>query len=552
VLKTLSISNYTIIKQLTIEFSKGMAVITGETGAGKSIMLGALDLILGARTDTSMLMQGQDKCVIEATFIDQPQTVISFLHDHEIDNFSDLIIRREISSNGRSRAFINDASVTLNILAELGDLLVDLHRQFDTLELKQKSYQQSIIDTISQCNEDLAKYQISFKAYKTAVAELQELQAQKSSLIKELEYNTFLFEELNTLALTDNAIENAEQELKMLEHADVLRADIAEAVALLTENENANVALFVKQISAKVQYIAKYMPELDEQYKRLNSALIELKDISTELENQLENIESHPEKLNKLGTLYNEGSRLLVKHGVQSTGELIAIKTALQQALNKANNIDELIEQQQKITNEYLDGAKNLSAALSKKRSAGIKKMVKLMQPLLQAVGLPNAKFDVAQQQVEMNGYGIDDVNLMLDANNRGSFQPLAKTASGGELSRIMLCIKSLLAEYTHLPTLIFDEIDTGISGEVALQVAKLMQALGKQHQIITVTHSAQIASKAQQHLFVSKVANAQGVIETKIDILSQQEHVRRVAQMLAGTSLSDSALKTAAELSAS
>jgi DNA repair protein RecN (Recombination protein N) len=550
-LKSLSIANYTIIKQLNIEFSSGMAVITGETGAGKSIMLGALDLVLGARVDTSILVEAQEKCVIEATFINLSKEVIAFLAEHDIDTYADLIIRREISANGRSRALINDTSVTVQILSELGDLLVDLHRQFDTLDLKQKSYQQTIIDTISNCVDDAVSYQQAFAHYKTADRQLSELQMQKGALIKELEYNTFLHNELSALRLTDDAIEQAEQELKILEHADVLRADLSEAINILNENEQANATQIVKQVLSKVLHIAKFMPEVEDISTRLSAALIELKDIAAELEQRLDGIETNTERLEQVSALFNTGSKLMVKHGVQSTSALIKIKVELELALQKATNIDDLIAEQEKAVAQSLQTAQQLAQTLHKKRVAGSKKIIKELQPLLQSVGLPNAKFDIAHNKVDLGGNGIDDMALMLDANNRGTFQPLAKTASGGELSRIMLCIKSLLAHYTHLPTLIFDEIDTGISGEVALQVAKLMQELGKQHQIITVTHSAQIASKAQQHFFVSKVDISNGSIETKIEILTQPEHVRRVAQMLAGTSLSDSALKTAAELSA-
>jgi DNA repair protein RecN (Recombination protein N) len=550
VLTKLYIKNFAIISELELHFNTGLIALTGETGAGKSIILGAINLLLGARADSNSLYNKDEKCIIEATFENNASAANAFLKKNDIDSHAEMIIRREIQSNGRSRAFINDCPVVLQQLEMLGEYLIDLHRQFDTLDVKDSDYQLEIIDTIGHHTKDIEAYAAQFKIWKTATNHLASLQKEQTQLRQEFDYHQFLHSELEKINLQPNEIENAEQELAILSNAEEIKAALVQSNFALQNSENPIVVELkncINLLNAHAGKIKVLVPILD----RMNSCLIELKDIAAELEAMEENIELDENRLNIVLDKYNEGTRLLKKHNLATTNELIALQTDLSEKLLKVNNATQQIvdaqEQVQIAYQQLLILAKQLTIV----RTKAITTATKQVNALLPKVGMPSAVLKIELQSVPCQSNGADKVSFLFDANKTNKFLPIAKAASGGELSRLMLCIKSLLAKANQLSTLVFDEIDTGISGEVAKQVAIILQELSTNHQIVTVTHLPQIAAKAQHHLYVYKSEDTDGSIRTKVKTLSEQERIAHIAEMLSGTAPTETALQTAKELMA-
>jgi DNA repair protein RecN (Recombination protein N) len=548
VLTKLYIKNFAIISKLELHFNNGLIALTGETGAGKSIILGAINLILGGRADSNSLYNKEDKCVIEAIFENNTNAANSFLKKNDIECHDEIIIRREIQSNGRSRAFINDSPVVLQQLELLGEYLIDLHRQFDTLDVKDSDYQLEIIDTIGNHAKIIDAYTAQYKIWKTATNHLQTLQKEQTQLRQEFDYHQFLHTELEKINLQPDEIENAEQELAILSNAEEIKATLVQSNFALQNSENPIVVELkncINQLNHHAGKIKVLVPILE----RMNTCLIELKDIASELEEMEENIELDENRLNIILDKYNEGTRLLKKHNLATTNELIALQADLSQKLLKVNNAEQqIVDAQEQVQIGYQDLlliAKQLTAA----REKAVASATKQVNALLPKVGMPAAILKIEMQSITCQNNGADKITFLFDANKTNKFLPIAKAASGGELSRLMLCIKSLLAKANQLSTLVFDEIDTGISGEVAKQVAIILQELSAHHQIVTVTHLPQIAAKAQHHLYVYKSADADGSIRTKVKTLNQQERIAHIAEMLSGTSPTETALQTAKEL---
>ncbi|MBS1752754.1 MAG: DNA repair protein RecN [Ferruginibacter sp.] len=548
-LNKLQIQNYAIINELEIEFLAKLNIITGETGAGKSILMGALNLVLGERADSSVLQQKDRKTVVEATFkTGKKKAVINFLKEHDLDNEDELMIRREITSNGKSRAFVNDTPVNLNQLKELGALLVDLHQQFDTQELGSSGFQQEVLDALAENDGLLDQYQKYYQQYKKAKKELIALETEQVAANTSLDYNRYLFDELEEAGFTENELEELDAELKLLSNAENVKQELAGIYYGLKENEEP-VVQQLKVLFGKLHALNQYHTGIAELSKRLHSAQLELDDIADELESINNSVHYDAERIQFVSDRISMGYKLQKKHNVTTTNELLVIKKELEEKLNDILNITDAIKQKEKEVNELLQQCEHAAKTISANRKKAIKPFADSVNKLLGRVGMPNAKFIAELQTQDMLGEtGIDTIEFLFDANKSGRFEPLRKVASGGELSRLMLCIKSLVAKKLQLPTLIFDEIDTGISGEAAKQVGNIMKELSVAHQLISITHQPQIAAKADAHYFVYKAIDNDKII-TSVRLLSNDERITNIAQMLSGEKPTAAALQNAREM---
>ncbi len=554
-LQQLHIQNYAIIDSIKIHFSPNLNVITGETGAGKSILMGALSLILGERADTSVLLNKEKKCYIEGVFKTSHPLVKDFLQDNELDFEEELVIRREISTNGKSRAFINDTPANLIQLKKLSSLLVDLHQQFDTLELGDNDYQREVIDTLARNAKDISQYQIQYKNYGLVLKELERLKEEQTSANKEFDYNKFLFDELEESNFSEDEIENIEAETKLMSNAENIKSILSETYFQLQESDQPLVQQ-IKLINNKLQGLQDFHPALDVLTTRLHSTQIELQDIAGEIEHINNGINYDSKKIDELNERMAEGYRLLKKHNVLNTASLIEIKEKLSVELEKITNLSDAILLKEKQSHEFYIEAFKIAEKLSQSRQKQIKPFEEKVNHLLSQVGMPNAKLKVEIKSGEiLNPFGINAIEILFNANlpsgkesNANLFEPLRKVASGGELSRLMLSIKSLVAKSVQLPTLIFDEIDSGISGEAAKQVSVIMKELSGGHQVISITHQPQIASKADTHFFVYKKIENDKII-TAIKELNDDERITTIAIMLSGERPTAAAFENAREM---
>jgi len=547
-LSKLEIHNYILIDQLSIDLSNQLSVITGETGAGKSIIMGALGLILGDRADSTVCRDASKKCFIEGTFsLSNKQTYQAFFAEHELDLTDEVIIRREINAQGKSRAFINDTPINLNELKQLTSQLVDLHQQFDTLTLGDTDFQRTVIDALASVQKDLAQYQSVFHLWKDHQKQLAELISRRDEFEKTESYKKHLLEELAALQLKENELENLEQELKFLENAVSIKAQIDQSIQVLESADNPIVQQ-LKQIANNLDSIVKWQPEFADLLNRLKAAQIELADVANELSSWQDKIDFDDKKLVLIQDRLSEGYSLQKKHKVQSTNELISIQQQLELDLTAVLSLDEEINQLTKQVKADEKQVVELATSLTQKRNKETAPFTKNVNQLLHQVGMPNAKIKVTIDEVAYNAYGKDKIDFLFDANNTQKFEPIKKVASGGELSRLMLCIKSLVAKSIDLPTMIFDEIDTGISGEPAKQVGLLLQGLGQARQVLCITHQPQIAAKGHAHLFVYKEQKGTST-NTFLRALSANERVQHIALMIGGDPPSKSALENAKEL---
>lgn len=548
-LTKLHIRNYAIIEEIEISFKKGLTAITGETGAGKSILMGALSLILGERADTKSLLNKDLKCVIEGFFdISKTDTARNFLTENEFELDDEIIIRREISGNGKSRVFINDTPTTLQTLSQLASLLIDLHRQFDTMELQQASEQLHLVDEVSKNKTLLAEYLTVYKKWKSLRDEYERLVETNRLVKQELDYHQFLYNELEVFQPKPNELDELENELDILNNSEALKSALQHTVYLLKDSEEP----ILSQLKNIVQQLDPHSSKhsiLNDLRQRINSTLIELKEISTELGDVYESTNYDPEKINFLTERLNEGNRLLKKHGRNDTDALIEIKLQLEEKINNAVTADEQEQILVSAIETEVQRVSDLASQLSLSRRNSIPLIEESVNALLKKVGMPNAAIRIEVYVTSFNQTGKDKVDILFDANKTGRFGPISKVASGGELSRLMLCIKSLLAHSTSLPTLLFDEIDTGISGETALQVGNIMKELSTHHQLICITHLPQIASKAGHHLYIYKEENARGSINTHIKELHDQERIDILAEMLSGKESSSQAIEMVKQL---
>ena len=552
-LQRLHIQNYAIIDALSIDFSGHMNAITGETGAGKSILMGALSLILGDRADTAVLMNREKKCFVEGVFIlNRKKEASSWLKTNDLDAEDEVVIRREIAPTGKSRAFVNDTPVNLEQLRKLSSLLVDLHRQFDTLELGESDFQREVLDALAGQLGLLANYQASYRAWLAAGKRLAELKDEKALFDKELDYNKFLFDELDELALRENELEELDQELKLLNNSEAIKTVLTKIHADLKEGEQP-VVQQLRSFLHQLQSYSAYHPDLAELSGRMQSVQIELQDIADELERVNDQVNYDPRRIETISDRISAGYRLLKKHGVRTTQELLVIQGELSKKLQAVLNRDEQIGAAGKEESRLFREGKEQAVLLSKKRQAQAGPLEEQVNRLLHQVGMPNARLKVQVHSSDgdgsrLNSSGIDAIEFLFDANKSQRFEPIRKVASGGELSRLMLCIKSLVARSIDLPTLIFDEIDTGISGEAARQVGIILKSLSEKRQVICITHQPQIAGKADAHYFVYKEIQGEA-IKTNIRPLTGDERITAIARMLSGEKPTAAALENAKEM---
>jgi DNA repair protein RecN (Recombination protein N) len=542
----LLIKNYALIQQLEMKPNKELNIITGETGAGKSIMLGAIGLMLGNRADTKVLFDTEDKCVIEGNFDISDYKLESFFEEAELDYETSCIIRREISPNGKSRAFINDTPVNLDLLKKIGSQLMDVHSQHDTLLLGSNIYQLSILDAYAGNQKLLQQYRQQFRLYRKKEETYRTLQNESSSAQKELDYNSFLLEELASAKLEAGEQEKLEEELNLLENAEEVKTKLNTALEYLSNAEfsvNSGLRSVVNSLSQIGNLSERYMTLKE----RAESCLIELKDITSELEREEMNVEFDPAKIEQIQERLSVIYHLQQKHQVKTVEELLIIQEDLSEKVRKVLNLDETIAESkreaEKAQQEMLQTAQRLSQARIKS-IAGIEKE---LQQLLAEVGMPNASVKISHAPVKPTSDGIDEIHFLFSANKGIKPQELKNVASGGEFSRLMLCVKYVLASKTSLPTIIFDEIDTGISGEIAIKVGRMMEDMAHNHQVIVITHLHQIASRGGTHYFVYK-DNSSDKANTKIRRLTEQGRINEIARIIGGEPPSESAIRNARE----
>ena len=547
-IQRIHIQNYAIIDELSIDYSARMNAITGETGAGKSILMGALSLILGDRADTAVLLQREKKCVVEGTFtMGGKKEALAFFKANDLDAEEEIVIRREIAPNGKSRAFVNDTPVNLEQLRKLSTMLVDLHRQFDTLELGESDFQREVLDALAGHGTVLEEYRTVYRSWQAATRELATLQAQKAQFDKELDYNKFLFDELNEAGLREQELEELDQELKLLNNSEGIKTALSRVYHDLREGEHPLVQQ-LKSLQHSLQTFSAYHPALSGLANRIASAQIELQDIAGEVESINDAVNYDPRRIEQINERLSIGYKLMKKHGVSTTGELLTLQRQLEDKLQDRLQAEESIAAGEKEVARLLQEMKKKAIALSKGRQAQTGPLEEQVNKLLKQVGMPNARLKVQVQAAEPGLFGMDAIEFLFDANKSNRYEPIRKVASGGELSRLMLCIKSLVAESIDLATLIFDEIDTGISGEAARQVGIILKSLSKKRQVICITHQPQIAGKADAHYFVYKEVKGEA-IKTRIRLLDQEERITAIARMLSGEKPTAAALENAREM---
>jgi DNA repair protein RecN (Recombination protein N) len=547
-LTQLDIQNYILIDELQIHLSNQLSVITGETGAGKSIIMGALGLILGDRADSSVCRNPEKKCVIEGVFtLANKNNYAVFFEANELDLADELIIRREINAQGKSRAFINDTPINLNELRQLTSQLVDLHQQFDTLSLGDMEFQRTVLDALANTHKTLEHYQSTFHDWKAATKHLSELIEQKENFDQTVAYKSHLLEELTALGLHENELEQLEIDLKFMENAADIKTQLTQSIYTLDESDQPIVQQ-IKQIANNLESIAKFQNDFDPLLARLKAAQIELADITSELQTWQDKMDFDASKISTMQERLSQGYHLQKKHKVQSTAALLELQEALSKDLEAVLHIDEAIETYTKKVAATEKDLSALAADLSDQRTKQATPFAKQVNHLLHQVGMPNAQLKVQLDKVPFNQFGIDKIDFLFDANNTQKFEPIKKVASGGELSRLMLCIKSLVGKSIDLPTMIFDEIDSGISGEPAKQVGLLLQELGQARQVLCITHQPQIAAKGQAHLYVYKEQEGK-TTHTHVRALAADERVIHIARMIGGDPPSKAALEHANEL---
>ena len=545
---SLSIKNYALIEKLSIDFSKGFSIITGETGAGKSIILGALGLVLGKRSDLTSLKNKEEKCVIEAHFEISKYNLLPFFEANDLDYEEDTIIRREILPSGKSRAFINDSPVNLQELQELSLYLIDIHSQQQTQELSDENVQFKIIDAIANNQHDILQYQTLLKSYKTDKSHLNTLLKRQGDSIKEQEYNTFLLDELASAKLKSGEQEVLEADFEKLNNVEIIKESIDKSLAIANE-EQIGVLDHLKEIKVSLQKIASFSPDYHSLLERITSITIEFDDISDELNRCSEKLINDPEQLElisqKLQLIFN----LQKKHQVTTVDELLEIQTKLENSILEIGNLEEEISELTHIIQEKTIALDTLSAVIHENRVGSIPVLSQKLIAILETLGMPNVRFNI-DINTTPNYYanGKDEIQFLFSANKGTDFGLLKKVASGGEMSRIMLAVKAILAQYSKLPTLIFDEIDTGVSGEIAIRMGEIMKEMSTSMQIFAITHLPQIAAKGTAHFKVFKSTVGDDT-QSELKLLNTEERVVEIAQMLSGTVVSDSALNHAKAL---
>lgn len=550
-IKNLHIENYALIEQLDIDLHSGFSVITGETGAGKSIILGALGLLLGQRADSKSIKAGAKRCVIEATFDVSAYGLDAFFEENELDfDGEECIVRRELTSAGKSRAFINDTPASLTQLKEIGEQLIDIHSQHKNLLLGKEDFQLNVLDTLAAHTELLAQYKEEYKQYKSLCKQLEEAIEEAKSNKGDEDFLRFQLNQLADAELADGEQEELEEESETLEHAEEIKSGLYSALAAL-QNDNADAIQLVKQCISQLNGISGVYAAADDIVERLDSCYVELKDIAGDIESQADDVEYNPQRLeqvnDRLSTIYS----LQKKHNASSIAELLDIQKEMEDKLDRVDNSDEYIEKLRKQCGSQREKALTIAVQLSKQRHSTAAKVEAEMVEKLLPLGMPNVRFkvEIKSDKESLSGSGIDSVQFLFNANKSGDLKPVSQIASGGEIARVMLSLKALIAGAVKLPTIIFDEIDTGVSGSIAEKMARIMREMGDQNrQVISITHLPQIAGLGSHHYRVYKEDNDDATLSHIVE-LSHEDRVEELAHMLSGEEITKAALDNAKAL---
>ena len=547
-LTNLSIKNFALIDSLEVSFTDKFSIITGETGAGKSILLGGLGLILGKRADLSVINDTATKCIVEAEFAIENYKLQKLFKQSELDYEANTIIRREILPSGKSRAFINDSPVSLQVLKTISEQLIDIHSQHQTSQLTDNSFQFEVIDALAKNEALLSKYKNALTIYKTVSRELEELCELQKSSNESQDYNSFLLNELLELKLDNLNQDSLEEELEQLSNIDTIEQQLSHANQLCS-NEQIGVLDSLTELKSVLRSIADFSTDFKSFYERVESVHIELEDVFGEIENAQQNTEANPERLLAVTEQLNKLQSVLQKHHVASVEELLVIQNELDDKVGLVANLDEAIIAKKDEVSEKETIVTSFANDLHEKRSVTIPKLTKQLEKILNNLGMENARFEISvTQEPTYFANGNEVLSFLFSANKGGNFNELKKAASGGELSRIMLAIKAILSKYKHLPTIMFDEIDTGVSGDVAHKMGMLMQYMSENMQVFSITHLSQIASKGTSHFKVYK-EDVSGKTKSNLKHLSHQERVNEIAEMIGGKELTETALNHAKEL---
>lgn len=547
-ISSLSIENFALIDKMSVNFFDGFSTMTGETGAGKSILLGALGLILGKRADLSVLKNKEQKCIIEAGFNLKGYNLQNFFSENDLDYDENTIIRREILPSGKSRAFINDGLVNLNELQQLGGFLVDIHSQNETRELSEEDFQFRIIDAIADNNLKLQLFSKQLKIYKAAKKKQQELKDSLAIALKEQDYNTFLFDELYAAQLKSGEQETLESDFEKLSNVEFI-SEVLNKAAGLSGDEQVGILTNLKDVRASFQKISGFSVDYKQLFDRIDSSLIELDDIFSEVEQLQEGLSADPQELEtinqKLQLIYN----LQKKHQVSTVDELLNIQEELDQKVVSVSDLESTIAKQETEISAIEVLLDSVAAEIHDARLEALPKLTAKLTSILELLGMPHVRFNIELLPLEKYmPNGKEELKFLFSANKGTDFGLLSKVASGGELSRIMLAVKAILAQYSNLPTIIFDEIDTGVSGEIANKMGLIMQEMSSHMQVLSITHLPQIAAKGKHHYKVYKETE-NDITSSNLIVLSKEERITEIAQMLSGADISDSALKHAKEL---
>lgn len=548
-LKQLYIKNFTLIDELNIQMHPGFSVITGETGAGKSIILGAIGLLLGNRADSKSIKAGRDRCVIEAHFDLSKYDMQQFFTDNDIDeDLSDTIIRRELTAAGKSRAFINDTPVSLTKMRELGEQLVDIHSQHQNLLLQKEDFQLNVVDIIAQDEKQRKNYEAAYNQYKQANQKLNALKAEIEKNRENEDFLRFQFKELDEAQLQNGEQEELEQEYEMLSHSEDIKTALYQADNHLS-GDDGNIIERLKQASEQLANIKDVYPEVTELLERIDSSYIELKDIAQEINGLTDHVEFDPARLETINERLDKLNSLQQKFHVRDLGELIETYHQLEEQLSHIDHSDEDVEALEQEVAQLLEKAQKLSKELTAIRTKAAKKVEEEMKQRLIPLGIPNVRFSISLTEKPLCHDGGDKVSFLFSANKSTPLQPVTQVASGGEIARVMLSLKAMISGAVKLPTIIFDEIDTGVSGKIAEKMAQIMVEMGNhERQVLSITHLPQIAAMGSHHYKVSKEETNEGTI-SRMTELSQQERIQEIAQMLSGSDVSEAALANAKEL---
>ena len=546
-IRHLYIRNFTIIEELDIDLFPGFSVITGETGAGKSIVLGAIGLLKGQRADSKMIRSGADRCIVEAHFdLTRYDDMQSFFTDNDIDyDAADCIVRREITSAGKSRAFINDTPVSLAILKELGESLIDVHSQHQNLLLGRQDFQLSVVDIIADSHKELADYREAYALMKDRERELKRVQEEIETNRSQADSMQYQYDELDAAKLIDGEQDELEQKAERMSHSEEIKTALYEADNSLSADDTGAITLLRSARSALNQ-VEKVLPIAGELAARMDSAYIELKDIAQEISGQLEEVDFNPADLDSVNNRLDKIYSLEKKYHVESVGELIALRDELERQLGDIENTDQRLNELQAAVDKATAKCRKLADVLSGKRMKSAKAIQTEVMDRLVSLGMPNVRFEIQITQDNLSANGQDTIDFLFSANKNGTLQQVAQVASGGEIARLMLSLKAMISGAVKLPTIIFDEIDTGVSGKIAERMAQIMKEMGDcERQVISITHLPQIAALGSTHYKVFKEDTADGTV-SRMQLLTDDERVNEIAQMLSGSNITEAAISNA------